>query len=380
MYPTIRITLRRTSSLYGEAELNTFDGRPKTTRPFRLPFDERELGQCLDGFVAAIRAGLDPPARPVGQRLYETIFPKGLFDDALKWALEKGSQAQSEVHLQLAFDTHKKSALLRSYPWELLHDESGYLHASRRAALSRYLSIDVPPSTLSIDGPINLLVLSPRPSESKAVSNALELVEPEAILHAVERSADPSRLSVDIHSRPTFQSFSDYLTTHQHAKSPHLLHFDGHGTYGRLCPDSTCRRFNPPELVHCRTCSRTLVNVDPVGYLVFYKPDGTEEFIAADAFAGLLIKAGVHLVVLSACSSAYADVSSELSSVAECLITAEVPAVVAMQPPIPVDAALGFVHQFYLSLAQFDPIGEAVARGRAAMLREVEEILQDEEK
>jgi hypothetical protein len=355
MYPIIRIALRQVSPEYAEAVLDTFDGQPQRERFFRLPLEKAEIRQRLDEIEGAIVAGHSPAVEELGVTLYQTLFPPGDFRQALNRALEKGARARTEVHLQLVFDL-QEDALLHSYPWELMRDPIGYLHAGRRVALSRRLSSDSPTVMLPVEDKLRVLVVSPRILSEQC----------EAISTALGRSVDATRIEMEAPAVSTYQELCDYLTMHQDEEAPHVLHFDGHGRYGRRCP--RCQMVYPLHRETCDKCQRTLTRVAPTGYLEFYTPAGAADLVTAEAFANQLMRSGIRLAVLSACNSAVTDGYSVLSGLAQqMLVAAGIPAVVAMQFSIPVSDAHQFIRQFYLSLAQFDPLSEAVARGRAAV-------------
>jgi hypothetical protein len=83
--------------------------------------------------------------------------------------------------------------------------------------------------------------------------------------------------------------------------------------------------------------------------------------------SNLLADAGVRLAVLTACKSAVVAGQSVFSGMGPALIQAGVPAVVAMQFSVTVDAAKSFTRSFYLALAQYAPVTKAMGLARAAL-------------
>jgi tetratricopeptide (TPR) repeat protein len=82
----------------------------------------------------------------------------------------------------------------------------------------------------------------------------------------------------------------------------------------------------------------------------------------------LIPSGGVALVVLSACQSGMAVAGeSVFNGTAQNLIGHRVPAVVAMQYSVSVEAATQFAEQFYRSVGQKDSLSVAVNQGREAM-------------
>lgn len=362
MFPIIRIFLQQEPSGFVRAHLGTYDGQPPLEAVFPLPYNESSIHHHLEEISSVIREeGYPSKIQEIGETLYQALFSNEGFSSRLKSALAIGETAKSEVHLQLAFNAHREDSILRSYPWELLCDQFGYLQAGRRVVVSRYLNFDSPLRAISIEGSVRVLILSPISQDSN---------EAQTIEHTLQKAGNTGRISVDRFKSREFQEFVGYIISHQGGTCPHVIHFDGHGDYGWLCPNFKCREFTPWPARTCKVCGRDLSG-DPMGYLVFYDKNGEKDYIDARTFASQLVKSDVQLVNLSACSTAYIASRTGLSSVAECLISAGIPAVVAMQFPIPFRTALVFMKAFYLSLTQFDPLGEAMGRARTAVFNDI---------
>jgi hypothetical protein len=87
-------------------------------------------------------------------------------------------------------------------------------------------------------------------------------------------------------------------------------------------------------------------------------------WLPSDQFQTLFNEHRPRLVFLHACKGAYSDSQRAFQSVARQLVSAEIPAVVAMQYDISVQAASIFAQKFYEQLAQGSDIDEAVRAGR----------------
>ncbi|MBA3944217.1 MAG: CHAT domain-containing protein [Herpetosiphonaceae bacterium] len=118
-----------------------------------------------------------------------------------------------------------------------------------------------------------------------------------------------------------------------------LLHFAGHGYFSG---GSTGLIFHDDE--------------DP----------NTSHLVTADDLAAEFHGKGVKVVVLSACESARVD-RGVWNGVAQQLLAAGVPAVVAMQFPVGDDEARAFAAGFYTALATGSTVDVAVAEGRLRM-------------
>jgi CHAT domain-containing protein len=109
----------------------------------------------------------------------------------------------------------------------------------------------------------------------------------------VERlSAVRGQVALDVLRPPTLDAMHEALGAATQAGQPyyHILHFDGHGTFGTGSAGATAGQTH-----FDRRAAR--------GYLAFEKKGGGEHLIAADEFALAVSQAKVPLVVLNACRS-----------------------------------------------------------------------------
>lgn len=101
--------------------------------------------------------------------------------------------------------------------------------------------------------------------------------------------------------------------------------------------------------------------------LLFESPTGESEQVSALELGVLLRGSGLRLVVLDACDSARLLIEP-FRSIAPALIRAQIPAVVAMQFPIPQQSTYVFAGEFYRALAEGFPIDACVTEGRKAVM------------
>jgi tetratricopeptide (TPR) repeat protein len=154
----------------------------------------------------------------------------------------------------------------------------------------------------------------------------------------------PARL--DILRPPTIEALRTALQ-----RPPDLFHFDGHGVFGRPCPNEKCRRLVPEEELDsdrptCPACGVDLSAVAPGGYLAFEQQDGTVDMLPAEELAEMLVDSPTRLVVLSACQSAM----GEEAGLAGVLLAAGVPCVLAMRESVSVPTTLALLRPFYAAL------------------------------
>lgn len=110
------------------------------------------------------------------------------------------------------------------------------------------------------------------------------------------------------------------------------------------------------------------VNAQGVGGLVLENVDKkSSEFMRGAELAVALAGKGIHLAILSACSSSGGNRADDFGSVATSLIAGGIPAVVANQFPISYRSLAPFLGSLYLHLFQYGNIDLAVAEGRVAL-------------
>ena len=69
----------------------------------------------------------------------------------------------------------------------------------------------------------------------------------------------------------------------------YAIHFDGHGAFGRLCPDEDCQKLNDAEESKCVDCQAPLSRVRPQTYLSFCDEEGGNSYIDTQSLRELFI-------------------------------------------------------------------------------------------
>jgi len=232
------------------------------------------------------------------------------------------------------------ATLLLSLPWELIHDEQGFLFQGangvrvRRSLPNR----NAQPAIGSLP-PIRVLLVSPRPEDESAAyidhrASARPLVE------ALSRLGDLAEFKVL--TPPTFKAFQEELEREQYQ----VVHFDGHGVYdpkhglGALC-------FEDPS---------DEAKIEGRG----------SDIVTADKIAGVIRGRRVPLFFLDACQSAKA-ISEPAASVAGRLLECGVASVAAMSHSVLVETARRFVTAFYKELMEGKRVGQAMLAGQRAL-------------
>ena len=237
---------------------------------------------------------------------------------------------------------------------------------------------------LPVHPPFRMLYISASPSDCVPLETERSF---ETMEQALTPLIDAGQVFLDRLEPPTFGQLVRYISLYGGASMLddsdiiipcYVMHFDGHGAYGRLCPKDGCHTMNRPEAEKCRRCSASLNHVMLQTYLCFCNEDGTKHYIDTQSLRDLLLSSDVRLAVFSACETATVSSKSHHhrattsaavdATLATALVTAQVPAVVAMPFSLQDDLGPTFMHHFYESLAEGRMLEEALSRARQAML------------
>ncbi|MCW2249255.1 tetratricopeptide (TPR) repeat protein [Azospirillum fermentarium] len=165
------------------------------------------------------------------------------------------------------------------------------------------------------------------------------------------REAGSQQAELTLLRPPTYSHFGEVLAKAQAAGKPfHLVHFDGHGTYGLLGEGATT----------------------PRGYIIFEDQTavGWKKFVNGHELGTLLRRNGVAGLVLNACQSADAadaDQANTQGSLAQEAVNAGLNAVLAMRYSIYVDTAARYVRRFYELLGSGRSFGDAATAARETL-------------
>jgi tetratricopeptide (TPR) repeat protein len=317
--------------------------------------------------------------KAIGRSLYQSLFPTGSkVEKALHSAICLAEDKSVQLHIQLKFEADSvQRSRLADYPWELLHDGQRFL-AHHQVTISRYIAHDTVPPNLPPVEKVNVLLVSSAAFDLEQGLNPLTKREQQAVRKGLKSASEAGYICLaKLEESATLNELRAYLTEHQGKDAPHVLHFDGHGLFGKRCSNPECRTIHLGiKVERCRECNTELP--EPQGYLVFEHEESEADYVSAAELGTLLRQSsfsdgtnqsgGVALVVLSACQSAMAVAGdSVFNGTAQNLISHRIPAVVAMQYSVGVDAATQFAEQFYRSLGQKNSLAVAISQGREAM-------------
>jgi len=278
-----------------------------------------------------------------GQLLYNAALNHESARELAKtWRRADGQRRFSVLINDETLDEDKTATLqaanaLWALPWELLHDDVGYLAEGKqggrvRRRLPNYQTV----AAFNLDLPIKVLLISPRPTDTGYIDHRITA---KPLVQALQILGDLVELT--ILNPPTLQALQHALENQEF----HVLHFDGHGVYdkhkglGALCFEKTA---SPSER-------------------------GAMDLVYADKLAAMLREHRIPLVFLEACQTAQSE-DDAVKSVAAALLNAGIVSVVAMTHSVLVVTAELFVREFYTALAQGQRIGAAMLAAQQLLM------------
>ena len=324
-------------------------------------------------------------AHPPGTNGREPVPVEQPVQTVLRGVIQRTLKKRGTVALMLGFGPGCDEFV--RYPWELLHNGDHFLLASGVFTLSRVLLRPDSPvgCELPVHPPFRVLYIGVSPSNCTPLETERSF---EAMQQALAPLIDTGQIFLDRLEPPTFSQLVRYLNSYGGAgmlddnetvMPCYVVHFDGHGAYGRLCPQEDCETINEPEARKCRECGSALGRSKAQTYLCFCDDNGLNHFIDTQSLRDLFLSSDLRLAVFSACETA--TVTGELTrqqaqsgraavdaTLAIALVTAQVPAVVAMPFSLQDDLSPTFMYHFYEALADGRTLEEALSRARQALL------------
>jgi tRNA A-37 threonylcarbamoyl transferase component Bud32 len=244
--------------------------------------------------------------------------------------LWRASVALSDnLRLRLVIDTPELAGL----PWELLYDETlgRFLALDGRTPVTRFTRLPVPAIPWPIDRPLRLHFTAAAPAEQYTkVHIAPQVVARE--WQGIEQALAPLVKDGRVEAAGSLTGATRDGLLAALRRGVDIWHYLGHGEAG------------------------SLLFVDAAGRVV---P------VDAGELGQVLAGEGVRLAVLNTCQAGAGG--GQAASVAGALLRAGIPAVVAMQSRISVDAALAFAGAFYDAIAVGLGVDRALTAGRKAI-------------
>lgn len=320
-------------------------------------------GSHFDGGVLVIDENLLPTiSHPMdyGDYLWEMLFSGPIYDAYIAAAAAASTATEGRLRLRLWIDAAAPS--LHAVVWERLLNRNQTppqpVTISAKRPFSRYIGIsqNIPEPIQQtpirmlfvVSNPTNLDELAALDTTSELVS-LLDALEDQSMLHIMVLAGD-NALTPDIKTRlgaagHTIQegaaSLENILRTLTEGEPYHILHILAHGRYVRMHSASE---------------------------LYLQDNDGQTKIVRD---SDITLRLGAlsplpHLVFLAACESARRDPGNQNAFVglAAKLVACGVPAVVAMQDMLPLDAAQKLTGDFYAYLMLHGVVDRALAQAR----------------
>lgn len=313
---------------------------------FQNPFTNDELGQFLDllGHPGQNEQAAEDAARDFGSRLFQAVFAGGV-NTRLHVSLSEVEREECGLRIQMHLADVPELAAL---PWEYLYDPVlGPLSRLSKTPIVRYMDLRTPNRVLGVKLPLRILVMISSPDDYALLDVDKEWSK---LKKSLQHLIDQGKVELVLLTDATIPALLD-----QFRNPPfHVFHFIGHGGYDSAEGD---------------------------GYLVFEEESEDDEGVGerdgrvvrshrvnGERVANLLQNhTSIRLAVINACEGARSSVANPFGGVAQSLVNASIPAVVAMQFPITDDAAIDFAAEFYKAMAAYRPVDAALADARNRM-------------
>jgi hypothetical protein len=247
-----------------------------------------------------------------GRNLFQALFT----DRALRtaWAEARGQSPQRRIRLRIAADAPE----LHAIPWELLCPDDAVsnaaLFADADTPFSRYLAVSKPWGSAVEERPIRVLafISSPNDLEKNYDLTPLDLDDERDALEKVFLTLDENEVELDFLAPPvTLERIEEELLT-----GYHILHYVGHGAFSK------------------RRQQAALYLQDEKGDTDIVRDTDFIEMLARQP-----AQARPRLVFLASCQTATRSTADAFLGLAPKLVTAGVPAVIAMQDFVAINTA-----------------------------------------
>ena len=236
------------------------------------------------------------------------------------------------------------------WPWEALHDpQVGQL--AQTCQIERRLNTVRKPDKVGQRWPedqVNILLVTARPYAADVLYRSIS----RPLVELIDKHDLPAQVTVL--RPPTFESLQEHLR--ERPNHYHIVHFDGHGSYGQAHAPS----------------GGPLMLQGPEGQLIFEEDDGKPDPITAEQLSVLLRQHHIPVIVLNACQSAMVDQGAKdpFASVATALLKSGIRSVVAMAYSLYVSGAQEFLPAFYRDLFRTGNVAQAARAGRQRMFEQ----------
>lgn len=263
--------------------------------------------------------------KELGEWLRQLLFPGRIWELFMRCRDDVTAEKGLRIRLQI----DRQAAEIGQLPWEYVYyeDRNEFLALTRTTPIVRYIERNYKVKRLATPHPRILVAMaSPEHPDLAPLDENGEAQLIRDSLDGLEPSLDWELLA---------EATSDKLQK-KLQEGFDILHFVGHG----------------------------LLSKSGVGTLAFEDENGQLDRIDFDGLSVLLRDTGIKLVVLTACETAAFGAGDIFKGVAQSLVRADIPAVIAMQFAIEYSIAQNFIGQLYYYLAKGDPLDRALTQAR----------------
>ncbi|MCI0692639.1 CHAT domain-containing protein [candidate division KSB1 bacterium] len=304
----------------GEEEINAF---------FPAFFEEESFQNALQK-LKALQASRDD-MKWIGDRLFDALFQNNI-QYILKSSLNYVTGEDKYLRFSLRIDAPELACL----PWELMHNSKmapSFILLHKRISLARYLALEQPVRKPKFRVPLTILVFISSPSN-------LPPLDMKGEKKLLKKALRPLIWGGDVRVRFCEHATLDNLRN-ELERAPDILHYIGHSHYDAEKKEA---------------------------FLDFVSDVSEADPVEVETLGGLLHESSVKLVVLNSCEGAVASDTDAFTGVAQNLVLAGVPAVVAMQYQVLDATATVFSSVFYSTFIKNYSVDAAIAEARRQIM------------
>lgn len=301
--------------------------------PTAFPLEDTEFKDLL-AFLKDLWAD-KKDAVNLGKKMKPLLFPGDVWSKFLECRTIMRSQGKG-LRVRLRIDPPELSNL----PWEYVFDDTfDYLAHDKLTPIVRYPAESLPQEDLAAEFPIRILLATANPSDLKE----LKLNEEESLVRRALEPLEATGLAeVTVIRKAQISDVRKALTDGNY----HVFHFIGHGM---------------------------IENGE--GALALENDEGKKRAVFAAQLRAMLRNTAVRFIFLNSCETAAYEGADPITGVAQSLVRAGIPAVMAMQFEVPDKTSLLFSRQLYASLVLGKPLDEAVTEMRRAAYIDAEDMV-----
>jgi hypothetical protein len=347
------------AALYADLEIRILELQPQGY-PVEITLNgEQQFPRgYLDPDLLNWAPTIDPQAD--GERLLRSLLAGEQLVSA--WAQARGTHATRRLRLRIDASAPQLHAL----PWELLGETNAnglrhVLSASAATPFSRYLAGAWQPGAPILQRPIRMLVAIANPANLQA-DFGLDPIDPDREWEVLKAATAGLDVQMECFPPRGAQETRDHTHLDQELipctlaalerklqEGFHILHIVGHGAFA-----------------------------DDEAVLYLADDDNRVQLVGDQKIAEMLARQiadatqatddKLRLVFLASCSTATRSPADAFRGLAPKLVAAGVPAVVAMQAPVPLETAQAFGSAFYRQLLRHGQVDLACNEARSALL------------